>query len=70
VSYSAQQAPFTWKYRGQILPTQREMVLSADITSRAPRASGEVLTAKANVWIDGVRIYELTNLAIALQPNL
>ncbi len=70
VSYPAQQAPFIWKYRGQILPTQREMVLSADITSRTPTASGEVLTANASVWIDGVRIYELTNLAITLQPNL
>jgi 3-hydroxymyristoyl/3-hydroxydecanoyl-(acyl carrier protein) dehydratase len=70
VSYPRQDTPFTWKYRGQILPTQCEMILSADITSRTSAASGEVLTADASVWVDGVRIYELTDLAIALQPNL
>ncbi len=59
--------PFSWKYRGQILPTHAEMTLSAEITSRASVPEGEQITADASVWVDNTRIYQLTNLGLILK---
>ncbi|MBV9120126.1 MAG: hypothetical protein JOZ39_05415 [Chloroflexi bacterium] len=50
----------TWKYRGQIVPTNQRMSLELHVTSR----DGAVLTADGSLWCDGRRIYEVTNLAL------
>jgi 3-hydroxymyristoyl/3-hydroxydecanoyl-(acyl carrier protein) dehydratase len=60
---------FVWKYRGQILPTQKEMTLCIDILSREAAPGGETISGNASIWVDGNRIYELKNLSITLQPS-
>ncbi|GAA3790577.1 beta-ketoacyl synthase [Amycolatopsis tucumanensis] len=62
-------AEFTWKYRGQFLPTDGETRLEAHIKD-VRRAPGRVrVTADASLWKPGLRIYELTDLAVELRER-
>ncbi|MBT1444736.1 3-hydroxyacyl-[acyl-carrier-protein] dehydratase FabA [Shewanella sp. JM162201] len=56
-----------WKYRGQISPLNRQMSLELHITS-IEREAGRV-TLKADAWLakDGLRIYEISSLALAIE---
>jgi 3-hydroxymyristoyl/3-hydroxydecanoyl-(acyl carrier protein) dehydratase len=49
---------FSWKYRGQILHTNRLMTLEAEILRMERDESGVSVFADAWIWIDGKRIYE------------
>ncbi|KAA9151256.1 beta-ketoacyl synthase [Amycolatopsis acidicola] len=61
--------PFTWKYRGQFLPTDGECVLEAHI-KEVRRGPGRVrVTADASLWKPGLRIYELIDAAIELRER-
>ncbi len=58
--------PLAWKYRGQILPSHRQMKIEARITG-VERPAGEViLTADASLWADAVRIYEVKGAALRI----
>lgn len=62
-------AEFTWKYRGQFLPTDGETRLEAHIRE-VRRGPGRVrVTADASLWKPGLRIYELTGLAVELRER-
>lgn len=53
-----------WKYRGQVLPDNKEVVTELEITSRDER-DGEVLVrAAGSLWVDGLRIYAVENLGV------
>jgi acyl transferase domain-containing protein/3-hydroxymyristoyl/3-hydroxydecanoyl-(acyl carrier protein) dehydratase len=57
--------PLTWKYRGQVVPRNKEVVtcLSVTVTERA----GEVLAvAEGTLWVDGLPIYEVRNMAMRI----
>ncbi|MCL2916987.1 beta-ketoacyl synthase N-terminal-like domain-containing protein [Shewanella litorisediminis] len=56
-----------WKYRGQISPLNRQMSLELHITA-IERETGRV-TLKADAWLakDGLRIYEISDLALAIE---
>ena len=59
-----------WRYRGQITPQHRLMEL--DVHFHAPRRDpqggpmGYILSGDANLWVDGLRIYEVKNAAVAI----
>jgi 3-hydroxymyristoyl/3-hydroxydecanoyl-(acyl carrier protein) dehydratase len=61
------QAPgvaMTWKYRGQVVPTNETVVTDVEITEIV-RADGAVrVVAKGSLWVDGKRIYEARGLAV------
>ncbi|WP_246868639.1 beta-ketoacyl synthase [Saccharopolyspora sp. ASAGF58] len=62
-------APFTWKYRGQFLPTDGEATLEVHIKD-VRRGLGRVrVTGDASVWKPGLRIYELTDIAVELREE-
>lgn len=62
-------APFTWKYRGQFLPTDGETRLEVHL-KEVRRAPGRVrVTADASVWKPGLRIYELIDVAVELRTD-
>ena len=62
-------AEFTWKYRGQFLPTDGQTRLEAHI-KEVRRAPGRIrVTADASLWKPGLRIYELTDLAVELRER-
>ncbi|AZQ09806.1 Phthiocerol synthesis polyketide synthase type I PpsE [Shewanella khirikhana] len=56
-----------WKYRGQISPLNRQMSLELHITA-VERETGRV-TLTADAWLakDGLRIYEISDLALAIE---
>lgn len=59
--------PFSWKYRGQILPTDQYSALEVHVKDVARRPGRVRVVADASVWKPGLRIYELTDLAVELR---
>lgn len=55
-----------WKYRGQIVPSNRRMSIEAHIKKVDVTANKLIITADANLWKDGLRIYEVIDAAVAL----
>ena len=58
--------PLTWKYRGQVLPTNRKVTLTLDLTEVGRDERGVWASAEASLWVDGMRIYEATNLGMRI----
>jgi len=55
-----------WKYRGQIVPGNKDMSLELHISS-TERAPGRItLVANASLWKEHLRIYEVTALALSV----
>lgn len=62
----ARGVPMTWKYRGQVAPTNGEVVTTLDITALTRSSHGVLATAKASLWVDGLRIYEVGGLSVEI----
>ncbi|MFG2846481.1 beta-ketoacyl synthase N-terminal-like domain-containing protein [Kitasatospora sp. NPDC048296] len=59
----------SWKYRGQILRHDGEMRFDAHI-KEVRREEGRLLViADADLWKPGLRIYELTDVAVEVRPG-
>lgn len=56
-----------WKYRGQINPLNRQMSLELHITAIDDTLDRVTLTADAWLAKDGLRIYEIKDLALAIE---
>lgn len=61
--------PLHWKYRGQLLPTDREFALEVHIKSVRHRPGRVRAVADASLWKPGLRIYHLTDAAIELREE-
>lgn len=59
--------PLSWRYRGQILADDREMTLEVHIEDVQRRPGRVRVIAEASVWKPGLRIYELTGVAVELR---
>jgi len=60
----------TWKYRGQVLPENKEIQLEAHLRSCDRSETGVKCRAgEASLWVDGKRIYEIHNLALVSQSD-
>lgn len=57
--------PLTWKYRGQVTPDCRLVQLELEITA----VEGILVKADGHLWVDGKRIYSLTNLGMRVVPG-
>ncbi|SHF07962.1 hypothetical protein [Streptoalloteichus hindustanus] len=58
-----------WKYRGQILPSDEEMTFDVHL-GEVRRAGGRlVVTAEANVWKPGQRVYRVDGIAVEVRPG-
>ncbi len=57
--------PHRWKYRGQVLPEDAEIVITLELTSIERGADHIIAESEASFWVDGKRIYEAT-IALAL----
>ncbi|WP_458689553.1 hotdog family protein [Nocardia tengchongensis] len=61
--------PFTWKYRGQFLPTDGQYTLEVHV-KRVERRPGRVrVVGEASMWKPGLRIYELSDIAVELRAE-
>ena len=58
-----------WKYRGQILLPVKEMHLEVHFKSIEKQNNQTVMIADAYLWNDKMRIYHVTDLAVAIQEN-
>lgn len=60
---------FSWKYRGQFLPTDGQCVLEVHVRE-IRRGPGRVrVVGDASLWKPGLRIYELTGVAVELRER-
>jgi len=55
-----------WLYRGQITPDNQRMDIEVHIKKILTEETRLVVTADANLWKDGLRIYEVTDAAVAI----
>lgn len=61
--------PFTWKYRGQFLPTDGSFTLEVHVKSLQRRRGRVRVTGEASMWKPGLRIYHLTGVAAELREE-
>lgn len=55
-----------WKYRGQIIKSDKKMSIEVHIKSIAKESNQTVIKADANLWKDGLRIYSLEDASVAI----
>lgn len=56
-----------WKYRGQINPLNKQMSMDVSITSVKDVDGKKVVTGNASLSKDGLRIYEVFDIAISIE---
>ncbi|MEM1349742.1 MAG: polyketide synthase dehydratase domain-containing protein, partial [Myxococcota bacterium] len=56
----------TWSYRGQVLTKNRVVTTDVELTRVGEDERGRYAVATASLWVDGMRIYKATNLAMRL----
>jgi hypothetical protein len=61
--------PLTWKYRGQVRPTDGQLTVELEITAAGQDARGEYALADGWLWVDGRRIYHVTGLGARVIPG-
>ena len=62
----ATDAPIKWSYRGEITPNRKEVVTVIEITAIEPRGAGVLITANGSLWRDGLRVYEVKPMCVAV----
>jgi 3-hydroxymyristoyl/3-hydroxydecanoyl-(acyl carrier protein) dehydratase len=55
-----------WKYRGQVLPNRKHMVVTAEVLAVKREQHSVTVTASASLWIDGVCIYQIASISVRL----
>jgi acyl transferase domain-containing protein/3-hydroxymyristoyl/3-hydroxydecanoyl-(acyl carrier protein) dehydratase len=59
----------TWKYRGQVVPENRVVVVDVEITRVARDPLGVLVEAAGSLLVDGKRIYEARGLGVRIVPR-
>ena len=66
----AENHEIVWKYRGQIVPENRDMALELHII-RIETVPGRItLYAEASLWKEKLRIYEVNSLALSVVESV
>jgi 3-hydroxymyristoyl/3-hydroxydecanoyl-(acyl carrier protein) dehydratase/1-acyl-sn-glycerol-3-phosphate acyltransferase len=60
--------PLTWKYRGQVIPTDKTVVAELEITEQGEDDKGHYVLADGYLWTDDRRIYSATGMAMRAIP--
>jgi acyl transferase domain-containing protein/3-hydroxymyristoyl/3-hydroxydecanoyl-(acyl carrier protein) dehydratase len=61
--------PLTWKYRGQIQPTDGRLTVELEITAAGQDDRGRYAIADGWLWVDGRRIYQVAGLGMRVIPG-
>jgi acyl transferase domain-containing protein/3-hydroxymyristoyl/3-hydroxydecanoyl-(acyl carrier protein) dehydratase/1-acyl-sn-glycerol-3-phosphate acyltransferase len=56
--------PMTWKYRGQVVPTNGVISTTLELTARGQDDGALWATGDLSLWVDGKRIYEAFGLGM------
>jgi len=57
-------APLKWKYRGQVTPKNNMITSVMEVTEVGHDARGPFVIGTGSLWCDGIRIYEVDNMAM------
>ena len=60
----ATSALLDYKYRGQIIPTNKLVTMELDIKEKIVEDNGYLATAEGYLWVDGLRIYQIKNIGV------
>lgn len=58
--------PLSWKFRGQVVLTNRRMAIEMEITEAGQDSRGAFAVAEAWLWVDGKRIYHVSNVGMRI----
>jgi 3-oxoacyl-(acyl-carrier-protein) synthase/3-hydroxymyristoyl/3-hydroxydecanoyl-(acyl carrier protein) dehydratase len=58
--------PHVWKYRGQVVPRNRLISCTLELTEIGVDARGTYALSDASLWVDGKRIYDAKGLAMRI----
>ena len=61
-------ARHTWLYRGQVIPTNRQVVVEAAVMN-VQEGTTPTITASGFLRVDGITIYEMTDFALRMVPT-
>jgi 3-hydroxymyristoyl/3-hydroxydecanoyl-(acyl carrier protein) dehydratase/1-acyl-sn-glycerol-3-phosphate acyltransferase len=59
-------APHVWKYRGQVVPSNRTIGCTVEVLEVKKDERGVLALADASLWVDGKRIYDCKGLGMRL----
>lgn len=59
---------FTWRYRGQVVPSDGLVTVGIDIVEEGEDARGRYVLADGWLWVDDRRIYRVRRLGVRLGP--
>jgi 3-hydroxymyristoyl/3-hydroxydecanoyl-(acyl carrier protein) dehydratase len=65
----AQGAPVSWKFRGQVRPTNKHVVSDVEIVSVDRQPGSVTVIANASLWVDGTRCYEAKGIGIRIREG-
>jgi acyl transferase domain-containing protein/3-hydroxymyristoyl/3-hydroxydecanoyl-(acyl carrier protein) dehydratase len=58
--------PIEWRFRGQVLPTSKNLVITTEITETSQDDERASIRAEASLWVDGLRIYHVPVIGMSL----
>ena len=59
----------TWKYRGQVVPHARRVVIEVEIVESGRDDRGPFVVAEGWLWVDGTRLYSARGLTLRIVPG-
>jgi acyl transferase domain-containing protein len=59
-------APFSWKFRGQVLPTAAEVITEVEIVDMIDEEKSRLLVADGSLWTGGKCIYQARRLPLRI----
>jgi len=60
---------FSWHYRGQVVPANKEVVTEFEIAEIVTGEESLLVRGNGSLWVDGLRIYEVKNYALRICEN-
>ena len=66
-TYLASGQKMSWSYRGQVLQQHKEMQLEVRIHKMNKHVNPRIISGDASLWADNSRIYEVRNIALAIE---
>jgi len=61
--------PLVWAYRGQVVPTNKEVVTEIDLLEIVDEGGTLLVKAQGSLWADGLRIYEVKNYSLRIRED-
>jgi acyl transferase domain-containing protein/3-hydroxymyristoyl/3-hydroxydecanoyl-(acyl carrier protein) dehydratase len=66
----ALEKPMTWKYRGQVGPDNRVVVVDMELTAIGADERGRFVVASGSLWVDGKQIYRVQGVGMRIVGSM